>query len=361
MSFLLNLYAKLNIISFCDYSVRGQFGFQDASTSIMQGIINLHHHIFFFIIIVLIFVSYMMIRTYKVSVWNFNINNKYNFFSSYIAMVKASLLIHKNFVQKLKLYYNLNVSHGTTIEIIWTIIPSLILLCVVGPSFALLFAMDAIADPDYSVKVIGHQWYWSYEYTDSYFLNGFVSNVNSALNLNNDNFLQYINEQQFFEYTFDSYMKATPDLLKGELRLLETDLALYLPVYSKIRLDITSDDVMHAFAVPSLGIKIDAIPGRLNVVYVDILREGIFFGQCSELCGVNHGYMPIKVVAVDVADFINYLCCLQSYGINNNVLGSTKLTFSDICNFVINYGYEPFKFVDGEDIDNCSTDGCSII
>ena len=101
-------------------------------------------------------------------------------------------------------------------------------------------------------------------------------------------------------------MIATSDLAYGELRLLEVDNALYVPTFTKIRFDITADDVIHAFAVPSLGIKVDAIPGRINVAYVKILRAGIYFGQCSELCGVNHGFMPIKVVAIDFNNFLKY-------------------------------------------------------
>jgi hypothetical protein len=133
------------------------------------------------------------------------------------------------------------------------------------------------------------------------------------------------------EYIFDSYMKATTDLLPGELRLLEVDNPLFLPVYSKIRLDITSDDVLHAFAVPSLGVKVDAVPGRLNVAYLDIIREGIYFGQCSELCGVNHGYMPIKVIVVDVKFFVEnqFLFCREDL----NVFFST-LNFNDTFNFI---------------------------
>ena len=135
------------------------------------------------------------------------------------------------------------------------------------------------------------------------------------------------------EYIFDSYMKATPDLLPGELRLLEVDNPLFLPVYSKIRLDITSDDVLHAFAVPSLGVKVDAVPGRLNVAYLDIIREGIYFGQCSELCGVNHGYMPIKVVVVDVKFFVEYQLINGSE--NLNVLVSSPIwNFNDTFNHI---------------------------
>jgi heme/copper-type cytochrome/quinol oxidase subunit 2 len=124
-------------------------------------------------------------------------------------------------------------------------------------------------------------------------------------------------------------MIATTDLIKGDLRLLEVDNALYLPTYNSIRLDVTSDDVMHCFAVPSLGVKVDAIPGRLNIAYAEILRKGIYFGQCSELCGVNHGYMPIKIIALDFVEYIQFL--------KNNTESETLLA-------VPNYILKNYKF-----------------
>jgi len=279
-------------IFYLDFPISGQIGFQDAGTAIMQGIINLHHHIFCLIIMVLIFVGLIFFETYQFSYWkkvtplvvlgNGQEQNK----------IKLVNTIY--FIKKLKTSYNLNVSHGVLLEIIWTIIPSLILLAIVGPSFALLYAMDAFVDPSITVKVLAHQWYWSYEYSDF-----FQKPIYNEINNNK----YYVN----LNYNFDSYMVATSDLKKGDLRLLEVDNALYLPTYSRLRLDVTSDDVMHSFAVPSLGIKIDAIPGRLNIAYAEILREGIYFGQCSELCGVNHGFMPIKVVAVNYSNYINYI------------------------------------------------------
>ena len=305
----------INNIIYLDYASRWQVGFQDSATSIMQGIINLHHHIFFFIIMVIIFVFFIFYRTYELSVWKFK--NK------------------KEFLTKLNLAFNLNVNHGTVLEIIWTIIPSLILLFIVGPSFTLLYAMDAASDPDYSIKVIGHQWYWTYEYSDHYLINDYDANTEVGYTYYNDFFIteKSENNKVLAEYIFDSYMTATADLAEGDLRLLEVDNPLYLPVYSKIRLDVTSDDVLHAFAVPSLGVKIDAVPGRLNVVYLDIIREGIFFGQCSELCGVNHGYMPIKIVVVDVKDFVQYVFLNSSE--NLNILFST-INYFDLLNFVFN-------------------------
>jgi cytochrome c oxidase subunit 2 len=317
----------INNITYLDYAIRWQIGFQDSATSIMQGIINLHHHIFFFILIVITFVFFIFYRTYDFSVWNFRAWNSDIFKDNNYSE-------KRQFLKKLNLCFNLNVNHGTILEIIWTIIPSLILLMIVGPSFTLLYAMDAASDPDYSIKVIGHQWYWTYEYSDHYFIrqssdeSKLAEYVNDKLGV----FTGQFNATKVMpEYIFDSYMKATTDLLPGELRLLEVDNPLFLPVYSKIRLDITSDDVLHAFAVPSLGVKVDAVPGRLNVAYLDIIREGIYFGQCSELCGVNHGYMPIKVIVVDVKFFVEnqFLFCREDL----NVFFST-LNFNDTFNFI---------------------------
>jgi heme/copper-type cytochrome/quinol oxidase subunit 2 len=125
-------------------------------------------------------------------------------------------------------------------------------------------------------------------------------------------------------------MVATSDLNKGDLRLLEVDNALYLPTYSRLRLDVTSDDVMHCFAVPSLGVKVDAIPGRLNIAYAEILRQGIFFGQCSELCGVNHGYMPLKIIAVNYSKYINYIILHSE--LTENELNSLNYALSLVVN-----------------------------
>jgi cytochrome c oxidase subunit 2 len=304
-------------ISFLDIPVQGQIGFQDAATAVMHGIVNLHHHIFFFLIIVCIFVFYIFLRTYKFSVLRETFPLVYLFLLTY-SWVNAKhgktlsifSITSKNVTEILNIdkvialktlvkWYKYDVAHATILEIIWTIIPSLILLCIVGPSFALLYAMDAPINPEITIKIIGHQWYWSYEYTDSV-LDFYGRTIKTFVS--KDSSLEFLNISK------DSYMIATSDLAYGELRLLEVDNALYVPVFTKIRFDITADDVIHAFAVPSLGIKVDAIPGRINVAYLKILRTGIFFGQCSELCGVNHGFMPIKVVALDFSNFFKYTC-----------------------------------------------------
>jgi cytochrome c oxidase subunit 2 len=172
-------------------------------------------------------------------------------------------------------------THSTTLEIVWTIIPAFILLLVAIPSFALLYSLEELIDPVATIKIIGHQWYWSYEYSDYTTLDG-------GENLN-----------------FDSYMVATDDLSSGTFRLLEVDNRVSLPINTHIRLLITSADVLHSWSVPSFGIKVDATPGRLSQAALFIKREGVYYGQCSEICGVNHGFMPIVVRGLSSDNFVN--------------------------------------------------------
>jgi len=161
-------------------------------------------------------------------------------------------------------------------------LPSLILVCIAIPSFALLYSMDEIVDPAVTVKAIGHQWYWSYEYSD-------------------------YNQTDQPAVAFDSYMVPEDDLSPGQLRLLEVDNRVVVPVNTHLRFIITAADVLHSWAIPSLGIKCDAVPGRLNQVPAFIKREGVFYGQCSEICGVNHGFMPIAVEAVALPKYIEWV------------------------------------------------------
>jgi cytochrome c oxidase subunit 2 len=165
--------------------------------------------------------------------------------------------------------------HGHVIEFLWTLAPALILGAIALPSFRLLYLMDEIIEPQVTVKAIANQWYWSYEYTD------------------------YAEP-----LTFDSF------LVDGPLRQLNVDNYLVLPVDTSVRLLITASDVIHSFAVPSLGIKLDAIPGRLNSIGVIISRPGVFYGQCSELCGYLHGFMPIGIKAVSTENYLNWLSTL---------------------------------------------------
>jgi cytochrome c oxidase subunit 2 len=164
-------------------------------------------------------------------------------------------------------------THHTLLEIAWTAIPVLILVVIAIPSFKLLYYMDVVEEPEMTIKAIGHQWYWSYEYPD------------------NGNF------------TFDAYMIADEDLQEGQKRLLETDNRIVLPVGTRIRLQTTATDVLHSWAMPAFGVKLDAVPGRLNEVWFAIDEPGVYYGQCSELCGDFHGFMPITIEALPKAEF----------------------------------------------------------
>lgn len=227
-----------------------QLGFQDPATPMAEGMISFHHYLMFFIIVIGIIVCWLL---YKV-VTLFNIDK------------------HPT-PQKF--------THSSVLEIIWTIIPAIILLIIAAPSFSLLYSLDETIDPDLTLKIVGHQWYWSYEYSD-------------PIILEDENEIPG-------DIAFDSYLIQEADLELGQLRLLEVDNRVALPVNKHIRLLITSADVLHCWAVPSFGIKIDACPGRLSQASLFILREGSYYGQCSEICGVNHGFMPI-VVDVKSAD-----------------------------------------------------------
>ena len=171
-----------------------------------------------------------------------------------------------------------DIRHNTIIELIWTLTPAIILILIGIPSIQLLYNNEEIYRPDMTVKVKGLQWYWNYTIMDD---------------INN--------------YNFDSYPKEESDLLPGEYRLLEVDNRLILPVHTDIRFLVTGGDVIHSWAIPSLGIKIDAIPGRLNQSIIFILKEGVYYGQCSELCGAGHPFMPIVLEVVPKYKYILWL------------------------------------------------------
>ena len=164
-------------------------------------------------------------------------------------------------------------THNTLLEIAWTAIPVLILVVIAIPSFKLLYYQDVVPEAELTVKAIGHQWYWSYEYPDS------------------------------GDFTFDDYMVADADLQPGQLRLLTTDNALVLPVDTNVRLLVTATDVLHSWAMPAFGVKMDAVPGRINETWFNIRAPGTYYGQCSELCGDFHAFMPIMIEAVAKDEF----------------------------------------------------------
>jgi cytochrome c oxidase subunit 2 len=235
-----------------DSSVAWQTSFQDPASPVMEGIINLHHDLMFFITFIFFFVLIVLWRTL------------YYFYQPTIDVTSSRKVVH-----------------GTTIEIIWTVLPSLILVVVALPSFALLYSIDEVIEPAITVKCIGHQWYWSYEYSDF--------------------------EAKLGTINFDSYMIPEDELELGELRLLEVDNRVVVPVNLHIRVIVTAADVLHSWAVPSLGIKVDACTGRLNQTTLFVLRDGVFFGQCSEICGVGHGNMPIVVESVSLDKYIAWI------------------------------------------------------
>ena len=164
-------------------------------------------------------------------------------------------------------------THNTMLEVIWTVVPVIILLVIAVPSFRLLYYTDRVEEADMTLKAIGHQWYWSYEYPDH------------------------------GDFTFDAIMLEDDELEEGQPRLLATDEAVVLPVGAKIRLLTTADDVIHSWAIPAFGVKMDSVPGRVNETWFQINREGTYYGQCSELCGTLHGFMPIMIEAVSQEEF----------------------------------------------------------
>lgn len=233
---------------FLDAAGPSQLYFQDGSTLLEFSIEGLHDHIMFFCVIIVVGVLSMISNTL--------------YFYSY----KVNSFVHKY------------LTHGTLIEIIWTISPALILINIIIPSLKLLYWADEVLEPAVTIKIVGHQWFWSYEYAD-------------------------YQEKKLF----DSYMVPEEELNEGNVRLLEVDNRIILPVSNEIRLLVSAEDVLHSWAVPSLGVKIDAAPGRLNQVLISIERTGVFYGQCSELCGVQHGFMPIVVECLPLNDFIEFI------------------------------------------------------
>nr|YP_009735079.1 cytochrome c oxidase subunit II [Alaudala cheleensis]QAY81725.1 cytochrome c oxidase subunit II [Alaudala cheleensis] len=222
-----------------------QLGFQDASSPIMEELMQFHDHALMVALAICSLVLYLL-----------------------------TLMLTEKLTS--------NTVDAQAIELVWTILPAAVLIMLALPSLRILYMMDEINEPDLTLKAIGHQWYWTYEYTD------------------------------FKDLTFDSYMTPTTDLPLGHFRLLEVDHRVIVPTSSTVRVIVTADDVLHSWAVPSLGVKTDAIPGRLNQTSFLASRPGIFYGQCSEICGANHSFMPIVVEAAPLANFENWSTLMPS-------------------------------------------------
>nr|QDI93857.1 cytochrome c oxidase subunit II [Tuxedo nicholi] len=214
---------------------------QNSNSPLMEQLIFFHDHTLMILLMITIMVSYIMVTT---------MSNK---------LVNRYLL------------------ESEAIELIWTILPAVILMFIALPSLKILYLMDEINNPLITIKAVGHQWYWSYEYSD-------VKNIE-----------------------MESYMKPSNSLDEEEFRLLEVDNRIILPMNSTIRILVTSSDVIHSWTIPSLGVKIDGTPGRLNQGTLNIKRPGLMYGQCSEICGANHSFMPIVVEAISINQFMNWI------------------------------------------------------
>lgn len=347
------------------------FWFQDPATPIIEAILSLHHDILFFLIIICVLVCGFILQTI------------YIYFEPQMS----------NDIQFYKQVNNISSgrTHRASIEIIWTLIPSWILMSIATPSFALLYSMDEIILPTMTLKVVGHQWYWSYEYSDYTYKEasplanpdvmlehirdnirlktglhekrapvskprGFLAcirgcyikkryvglidvlerfckiesfrhnslvDIPNPFEIINKCYLFFSNSHTYHNMVarekpilrsaiinpYDSYLSYTGSNLENydTFRLLDTDVSVILPIKEHIRVLVTSSDVLHSWAIPSFGIKLDACPGRLNQTSLFIKRRGVFYGQCSELCGVNHAFMPIKVVAKPLDSFMYQL------------------------------------------------------
>jgi len=238
----------LSFFSYCDVGERWQLGIQEPATPFAEGMLFFHNYLMIYLIFIGVFV----------------------FFLIYCAIETNSKIAAK-------------FAHSNELEITWTIMPAIILVLIAVPSFSLLYSMNDLSEPSVTVKIIGHQWYWSYEYSDYATLEGGDT------------------------LSFDSYMVPTSDLVLGSFRLLEVDNRVILPINTHIRVLVTAADVLHSWAIPSFGIKVDATPGRLSQVSLFIKREGVYYGQCSEICGVNHGFMPIVIRGVSSNKFTNWI------------------------------------------------------
>nr|UPI55288.1 cytochrome c oxidase subunit II [Mezira sp.] len=212
---------------------------QDANSPTMEQLTFFHDHTMMMLIIIMTTISYIMI-----TMFGNNLTNRF-------------------------------LLHGQSIELIWTVLPAMMLMFIALPSLRILYMMDEMLNPSITIKAIGHQWYWSYEYSD------------------------------FKNIEFDSYMKS--EINKSEYRLMDVDNRVIVPINTPIRMIVTSSDVIHSWAMPSLGVSVDATPGRLNQAFIMINRPTIMQGQCSEICGANHSFMPITMESVPINQFLTWI------------------------------------------------------
>lgn len=248
--------------SFTDAPEPFQMRYQDPATVYMESLIAFNKHLLFLITAIVVMIGWMVLST---------IASFEEFFSS-----------------EVQDFY-----HSTSIETAWTCIPTAVLLGLSIPSFNLLYASDEDSEPRITLKIIGNQWFWRYEISD-------WNNLFACMKC------------QVTKIKYTCYMLPDSEIQDwwsyGYINKLETNRRVYLPADVCIRLLVTSMDVLHSWTIPSFGVKIDACPGRLNQVLILIKRAGVFFGQCSEICGVNHGFMPIAILVMEEDQFYVFIC-----------------------------------------------------
>ena len=236
----------ISVAALADQPKDWQLGFQNPASDGMRDIVNFHNNLLLPIIIAIsVFVLFLMLY----------------------ACVRFRASANPNPSKR---------THNVTVEILWTLIPCLILIVMAVPSFKILYKQDTIPKADLTIKAIGYQWYWGYEYPDENII-------------------------------FDSYMIEEKDLRADQPRLLAVDNEVIVPVNKVVKVLITANDVLHAWALPSFGVKRDAVPGRINETWFKAEKEGTYYGQCSELCGIKHAFMPITVRVVSEEDYQEWL------------------------------------------------------
>lgn len=236
-----------------------QLSFQNPATDLMGSVVGLHNVILIVMSLITVFVLFLL------------------FYVSFRFSAKRNPIPSTR-------------THNTVVEVLWTAIPIVILVVLAIPSFKLLYQQEKSENYDMTVKVIGHQWYWEYEYPDH------------------------------GDFYFESYMIQDEDLKEGDLRLLTVDNPLVIPANKNVQILITAGDVLHSWAVPSMGLKTDAVPGRLNETWVNVKEPGIYRGQCSEICGSGHGFMPVVVKVLPEREFMAWANeAKNNYAINEDI------------------------------------------
>lgn len=325
-----------------DYSNSFEIYFSKPKSWVLWAILDLHDYISYFLInvlvVVLVFAAYCLLIQQSSSnflIKNYENGKTLNYFSK-----------SREFIKKYHKFKLEDFCHAPRIEFFWTVVPLIMLAFMGWPSFKTLYAVEQLVDPLHSVVVVGNQWYWSYGYSDFDIISNLILELDTKENMDmlkeytikkfaGDNVVLYIELNRAFKnkdlfqliskyfrdyeeskIMYDCVIISDEDLPKGYPRLLSTDQVLVLPSHTIVRLMITSNDVIHSWALPSHGIKMDAVPGRINQVNFITSFWGTYWGQCSELCGINHGFMPIEVRVLPMNDYFDYIRLNTSYRVD---------------------------------------------